>query len=293
VVGVVSGSLDEQVYAGAGDLYLGRFTPGGSKVWSRLAGSAGQDLARVVKCDGANGHIYVTGNVRGTVDGQRYMGADDIVLMKYNLNGDRMWVTMLGTYGNDAGFAMVLAPNANPIWVSGYTQGPLDGQMYYGQNDVYFTAFHSNGSRAQTHQYGTNRSDVAFGLAITSGGILTVIGNTNAPEMEGQVNPGGNMINGFITTVETCSWIDDSKPPTEAPTQAPTQAGTHAPSNGPSNAPTHVPTPSSGMSSSGSAIPDINGSAPNASKPIKSDASSNLPRALLLCSIVAVVVLAL
>jgi len=60
VTGVTFGSLDGQVAAGGADAFITKFDPNGTKIWTRLLGTGGDEYAQGI-ASGSDGSIYVTG----------------------------------------------------------------------------------------------------------------------------------------------------------------------------------------------------------------------------------------
>lgn len=78
----------------------GQLTP----LWTRETGTSGTDeRARAVVMDTSN-NIYVTGYIQATLDGQSYSGGTyDIVIIKYNSAGTKLWTRITGTPQTDGG----------------------------------------------------------------------------------------------------------------------------------------------------------------------------------------------
>jgi cysteine-rich repeat protein len=72
--------LDGQMGLGPNDIFLTRFTPDGTKLGTRLFGTAQSDTARGIVLDAA-GHAYLTGFTRGAMDGQPLTGTADAFLL--------------------------------------------------------------------------------------------------------------------------------------------------------------------------------------------------------------------
>lgn len=51
--------------------------------------------------DAANNEVYVTGYVTGSYKGISYLGAKDLLLLRYNTDGMMQWVRQMGSAGND------------------------------------------------------------------------------------------------------------------------------------------------------------------------------------------------
>ncbi len=59
-------------------------------------------------------------------------GTHDIVLLQYNSAGSLLWTTQTGTSGNDQGRAVSASVDGKYIYVTGISDGSLNGQPYAG-----------------------------------------------------------------------------------------------------------------------------------------------------------------
>lgn len=93
--GTTYGSFDGQSYSGSqGELFLSRFSSGGTRPWSRIWGSSVGDFGFGV-CISTAGEIFVTGAAGGSVDGQTYVGGNDVVVSKYTESVDPLDVNVV------------------------------------------------------------------------------------------------------------------------------------------------------------------------------------------------------
>ena len=89
-------------------------------------------------------NIYVTGYTAGGLDGNTNSGRDDLFLVKYNSSGTKQWTQQLGTSETD--FALsVSVDSSDNIYVTGYTEGGLDGNTNAGGKDVFLVKYNSDG----------------------------------------------------------------------------------------------------------------------------------------------------
>ena len=73
VAGLTGGSLDGQTYSGSYDAFLAKYSPDGTKVWTKLLGTSGNEQANALTT-GLDGSIYVSGVTSGALDGQTFSG---------------------------------------------------------------------------------------------------------------------------------------------------------------------------------------------------------------------------
>ena len=76
------------------------------------------------------------------------------------------------------------------IYVSGYTEGALDGQTNSGGQDAFLTKYNADGTKAWTKLLGTSSYDRASALTTGLDGSIYVSGWTNGA-LDGQINSGG------------------------------------------------------------------------------------------------------
>jgi hypothetical protein len=92
--------------------------------WTTQFGTADWDQANGVSADGA-GNVYVTGETTGSLGGAN-AGMYDSFTNSYDIHGAANGSTQTGTTGSDIGTG-VAADGLGNVFVSGYSQGPIDG----------------------------------------------------------------------------------------------------------------------------------------------------------------------
>jgi len=187
VAGWTEGNLDGQTNSGGGDAFITKYQPDGSKAWTRLLGTRVWDYASALTT-GSDGSIYVAGETRGNLDGQRNSGGRDAFITKYQPNGTKAWTRLLGTSREDYARALTTGSDGS-IYVAGYTEGNLDGQTNSGRSDAFITKFQPNGTKAWTRLLGTRGWDYASALTTGNDGSIYVAGWTYG-NLDGQTNSG-------------------------------------------------------------------------------------------------------
>ncbi|MBF0236228.1 MAG: Ig-like domain-containing protein [SAR324 cluster bacterium] len=175
VVGSTTGDLDGPG-AGGSDAFIVQYSSSGTKQWSRTFGTSGEDVAYAVATNTA-GDVFVVGSVGGSLDGNTYEGGLDIVLVKYDWNGNRQWSKQIGIIGDDEAYDIALDPDGS-IYVAGYTSGSLAGNSSYGNTDAVLLKFNSATDLQWAEQIGTSASDLATGVALDHTGMVLISGNT-------------------------------------------------------------------------------------------------------------------
>jgi uncharacterized delta-60 repeat protein len=194
VSGITSGNLDGQTNSGSWDAFITKYNSDGSKAWTKLLGTSSYEIATDLTT-GSDGAIYVSGYTGGNLDGQTNSGGRDAFITKYNTDGSKAWTRLLGTSGEDQAHALTTGSDG-AIYVSGPTQGNLDGQTNSGGYDTFITKYNTDGSKAWTKLLGTSNYDGANALTTGSDGAIYVSGSTEG-NLDGQTNSGGS--DAFIT----------------------------------------------------------------------------------------------
>ena len=88
------------------------------------------------------------------------------------------WTVLQGTDNNDAALDIASASNGS-VYVSGFTDGNLDGQSNNGQRDAFFTKYNFDGTKAWTRLIGTAANEYSW--AITTGNDGSVYGSSATP----------------------------------------------------------------------------------------------------------------
>ena len=89
-------------------------------------------------------NIYVTGYTAGGLVGNTTSGGTDLFLVKYNSSGVKQWTKQLGTSETDVTLSVSVDSSDN-IYVTGYTEGGLDGNTNAGGMDIFLVKYNSSG----------------------------------------------------------------------------------------------------------------------------------------------------
>jgi hypothetical protein len=140
----------------------------------------------------SNGYAYITGESSGDLDGQSRLGFVDIFIVKYDSSGNKQWTRLLGTSLWDSGFDIALDSNSNS-YITGKTQGNLDGRIHAGSEDIFVAKYDSNGNKKWTRLLGTSNDDIGHGIVVDSNGNSYITGFTYG-DLDGNTNAGSEDI---------------------------------------------------------------------------------------------------
>jgi hypothetical protein len=176
------GSIDGQPYIGGqSDVFITKYSPDGTKVWTRLLGSTSDDYASAM-ASGVDGSIYVCGWSTGSLDGQINSGGFDAFVTKYSPDGTHVWTRMIGTSSSDRANAITIDLDGS-VYVSGWTTGSLDRQVYGGNTDAFVTKYDPDGTKVWTRLFGTSSSELSTSLTKGIDGSIYLGGwTTGSPD---------------------------------------------------------------------------------------------------------------
>ena len=177
VTGSTGGGLDGNTISGGWDIFLIKYNSSGTKQWTKQLGTSLEDWGNGVTTD-SSGNIYVTGGTYGDLDGNTNSGGEDIFLIKYNSSGTKQWTKQLGTSSNDGGYCVTTDSSGN-IYVTGVTEGGLDGNTNSGSFDIFIIKYNSSGTKQWTKQLGSSSQDEGYGVTTDSSDNIYVTGQTS------------------------------------------------------------------------------------------------------------------
>jgi hypothetical protein len=187
--GYTSGAFGSES-AGGQDVFVTKHDAAGSLLWARQLGSSAHDRALAVTAD-LTGNVYVTGFTWGSlVPDVPNRGGTDIFVAKFDPKGERLWVRQLGTDMDDFATGVAVRRNGQDgLVIVGYSLGRLDGTASPGNYDVVVVKFDQAGNEYWRQQFGTGRSDVALGVAMSDSEDIYLTGHTQG-SLDGATSPG-------------------------------------------------------------------------------------------------------
>jgi hypothetical protein len=136
---------------------VAKYDPQGAKLWTRQLGTPGSDVAHAVSTDAA-GNVYVAGYTNDSLDGNPATGRSDLFGVKYDPHATKLWTRQLGTPSSDVARAVVTDATGN-VYVTGYTNDNLDGNLRTGLSDLFVIKYDAQGgAKLLTNQFGPPRS---------------------------------------------------------------------------------------------------------------------------------------
>lgn len=161
ITGYTYGNIYQGKNNGDSDIFIMKLNFSGELVWSKEFGSTLSDGGKGITT-GRNG-IFITGYTNGDLDGNKNIGNNDVFITKYDFNGNRVWTRLLGTSEKEK--AIGIAIGNDGVYITGNTNGNLDGISNMGTWDVFVTKYDFNGKKMWTRIIGTSNHDEGTGIS--------------------------------------------------------------------------------------------------------------------------------
>ncbi len=149
------------------DMVLVKYDEDGNQQWNRTWGGFSAEYGYGVTVDSLN-NLYLVGYT-----GSFGVGSRDIVLVKYDENGDQQWNRTWGGTGWDVGRAVTVDSLGN-VYLTGYTESFGEG-LY----DIVLVKYNENGVQQWNHTWGGTDWDLGYGVVVDSSSNVYLTGYTD------------------------------------------------------------------------------------------------------------------
>ena len=198
VGGYTSSSIDDQTNAGAYDGFLAKYSPEGTKLWTKLIGGTANDYINAMTT-GIDGSIYVGGSTFSTtLDEEKNNGSEetsDGFLAKYSPEGIPLWTKLIGGISNDTIWAMTTGLDGS-IYVGGSTSSSIDEQTNAGVYDGFLAKYSPEGTKLWTKLIGDTGNEYMYAVTTCLDGSIYVGGYTTSTTLDSETNSGSD--DGFL-----------------------------------------------------------------------------------------------
>lgn len=185
ITGVARGTLaGVGPYFGSGDAFIVKYSSAGVRQFTKMIGSPLADESNDIAI-APDGKLYIVGYTQedlhsftnpGLPSPGRF-GADDIFIAKYDpVTGAELWLDQRGTSWDERGNAIAVNAN-NEVFATGYTEGPLDGQIGSAADDIFVLSYTTAGAWRWTDVVGSIAQDQGYGIAVDANGAPFVVGH--------------------------------------------------------------------------------------------------------------------
>ncbi|MFH1005123.1 MAG: SBBP repeat-containing protein, partial [Bacteroidota bacterium] len=188
--GIASGGF-QNTYGGVADAFLVKFNANGNRLWATYYGGTDGDGGNSVTTD-ASGSVYMagyTGSTSGIASGgfQNTLGGeDDAFLVKFDINGNRLWATYYGGTGGDYGYSVTTDASGN-VYMAGLTKSTSGiascgfQNTFGGSNDdAFLVMFGAAGNRLWATYYGGMDYDYGYSVTTDASGNVYMAGLTKS-----------------------------------------------------------------------------------------------------------------
>ncbi|TGN11901.1 SBBP repeat-containing protein [Leptospira ilyithenensis] len=187
IAGETGGNLDGQTLTGTLDSFVAKYDSNGNKIWTRLLGASGKTTSAFGISSNPEGYVYITGFTDGNLDGNSLTGTKDLFVTKYDANGSKLWTKLLGTQGKETQAYRINVGAKGNIYVTGFTQGDLDGQPQIGSQSGFVVKYDPDGNKLWTRLFGSiGSAAVASDIAIDKQTKNIYISGVTNGDIDGQ-----------------------------------------------------------------------------------------------------------
>ena len=199
LTGFVGGPLDDNSFAGISDIVIAKYDSSGNKQWTKLLGSTGSDAGLGIRVSPDGNFVYVAGWASGNIDSATASGEFDAFIAKYDSNGNKQWVKLLGTPTTDGAYEVLVFGTS--LYLVGVTEGDLNGSSNNGGLDVFIAKYNTDGDKQWVKLFGSPTDDEAYAMAISPNGTSLYITGLTKGDLDGNTNNGDDDI--FIARYDT------------------------------------------------------------------------------------------
>ncbi len=195
--------------ANAGDGWLLKLTPAGTRLWATYVGASNDDVIYAVTSDLA-GNIAVVGTTASpdliTTPGvvqPTFGGYTDAFVMRFTPAGSLVWSTFHGGANEESGEDISYDAAGNVVFTGTtlsynfpLTPNPSQSALA-GSNDAYAVKLTSAGAAMWSTYFGGSSYDAARAVAVDAAGAVTITGLTHSADLPTSINalrpfPAGN-----------------------------------------------------------------------------------------------------
>jgi len=172
------------------DIYFAKFEDDGDYVWVNTMGESDRDEGWAIAI-GTNDDVYIACGFRGTMDfnpgasnnNLTSLGNYDMVIGKYDNNGNHIWAKRIGNTGFDFLYSMDL-DNDDNLFVGGFFEGTVDfdpdagtqNRTSNGNWDFTVASYDSSGAYRWANTTGGTAEDRVYSVIVGSNGDVFASG---------------------------------------------------------------------------------------------------------------------
>jgi hypothetical protein len=187
---------------GGSNVFIAKFAPNGTHLWSNRYGDGINQWARSVKTD-ASGNVVITGYFNGTVDfgggPLTSAGGQDVFIAKFTPGGAHIWSKRFGSADNQFANSVAVDASGNVI-IAGAFYGTID----FGGGDltapgldenIFVAKFDPDGTHIWSKGFGDSSFQRAYSVTADASGNVIVVG-----DLTGTADFGGGELTGGVNS---------------------------------------------------------------------------------------------
>lgn len=172
----------EHSSAGAADIFVTKLDPKGQFLWTKTFGAVEEDFGRDIALDSA-GNIVLLAEISYKVDlggGELSTnGNRDIVLAKFNPEGEHIWSKSMGNDHDDIAYSLDVDSADNLLFTGSFEETVNYGGsdlVSKGRSDLFAAKFDTNGKHLWTTSFGGKDKDWGNSIASDEFGNVYITG---------------------------------------------------------------------------------------------------------------------
>jgi hypothetical protein len=189
VTGKINSELfEEQVLAGEHQ-FVRKLSSQGDVLWTQLFEGSGTAIAL-----DAQGFVIVGGSTTAGFEGASNAGETDGVIAKFDAEGNRIWLKLLGGVGSDYISGLDVDADGN-IYIGGTTSALFGNEPAQGENDVFIAKLDGSGEAVWMTSLGGASNEFCSGLSLDEARNVYIVGASKSAEVTGS---GGSLYKAYV-----------------------------------------------------------------------------------------------
>lgn len=209
VIGNARGDILSYANMGENDLIIAKYKANGEMVWISALRSTGNDGGYNIALSPDNRYIYIAGISTGNIDDQTNQGGNDILIVKYDSRGVKVWTKLIGSPSTDISTGIAVSPDNQYIYIVGYTDGSVFGEPH--GKDVLIAKLTVEGTLqwGQLLTSNSNYDDEGYKIVVSNDGNALYITGITFGNIDPDYSTSGapDIFVAKYTTEGTLSWV--------------------------------------------------------------------------------------
>ncbi len=127
------------------DAFVAKYNSEGTKLWTYIFKGTKSEQCTVTLWT-PEGNLLVGGYTESSMEKQSHFGKEDAFLAMLDSGGELLWLRQFGTLENERPLGLAIGTEGQ-IYVTGFTEGRMDGARYSGGKDIFLVQFNKDGEK--------------------------------------------------------------------------------------------------------------------------------------------------